>query len=368
MAPIYQASVFEVESLEQLDDIYAGREDGFIYTRDGNPNVGCLEAVIAELEDADDAVAFASGMGAIGNTLLSMVEAGDTVLAGDVLYGGTNLLLRKHLSKFGVGVEFVDVTDLKLVEKALESGPEVLLVESITNPLLRVTDIEGIARLASAKGTRVVVDNTLATPLLMRPLSLGADVTLHSATKLLGGHSDVMGGVAAGRFETMASVRESNRVWGSTLDPFAAWLIIRGIRTLPLRVARVCENAMQIADYLSGHPAVLAVHYPGLPSHPDHELAGSTLNGGFGSMVSFEVRGGVEGASKFIRALEMIRFAASLGETCTTVSHPAKTSHRALTDGEREEVGIYGGLIRMSCGIEFGEDIEADLMQALARV
>ena len=368
MAPIYQGSVFEVESLEQMDDIYAGAEDGFIYTRDGNPNVQILEGVVAELENADDAVAFASGMGAIGNTLLSMVEAGDTVLAGDVLYGGTNLLLRKHLSRFGVGVEFVDVTDLKLVEKALESRPEVMLVESITNPLLRVTDIEGIARLAAARGTRVIVDNTLATPLLMRPLDLGADVTLHSATKLLGGHSDVMGGVAAGRFEGMAAVRESNRVWGSTPDPFAAWLIVRGIRTLPLRVARVCENAMRVAEYLSGHPAVLAVHYPGLPGHPEHEMAKSTLTGGFGSMVSFEVRGGEEGASKFVRSLEMIRFAASLGETCTTVSHPAKTSHRALTEGEREEAGIYGGLIRMSCGIESGEDIEADLGRALAKL
>ena len=368
MAPIYQGSVFEVESLEQMDDIYAGAEDGFIYTRDGNPNVQILEGVVAELENADDAVAFSSGMGAIGNTLLSMVEAGDTVLAGDVLYGGTNLLLRKHLSRFGVGVEFVDVTDLKLVEKALESRPEVMLVESITNPLLRVTDIEGIARLAAARGTRVIVDNTLATPLLMRPLDLGADVTLHSATKLLGGHSDVMGGVAAGRFEGMAAVRESNRVWGSTPDPFAAWLIVRGIRTLPLRVARVCENAMRVAEYLSGHPAVLAVHYPGLPGHPEHEMAKSTLTGGFGSMVSFEVRGGEEGASKFVRSLEMIRFAASLGETCTTVSHPAKTSHRALTEGEREEAGIYGGLIRMSCGIESGEDIEADLGRALAKL
>ncbi len=368
MAPIYQGSVFEVKSLEQLDDIYAGVEDGFIYTRDGNPNVQTLENVVAELENADDAVAFASGMGAIGNTLLSMVEEGDTVLAGDVLYGGTNLLLRGHLSKLGLGVEFVDVTDLGLVEKALESGPKVMLVESITNPLLRLTDIEEIAKLASTEGTRVVVDNTLATPLLMRPLDLGADVTIHSATKLLAGHSDVMGGVAAGRFETMAATRESNRVWGSTLDPFAAWLVVRGIRTLPLRVARVCENAMRVADYLSEHPAVLAVHYPGLPSHPEHELAKSTLTGGFGSMVSFEVRGGEEGASRFVRSLEMIRFAASLGETCTTVSHPAKTSHRALTEGEREEVGIFGGLIRMSCGIESGEDIEADLEQALAKL
>lgn len=368
MAPIYQSSVFEVESLERLDDIYTGTEDGFIYTRDGNPNVEILETVVAELENADDAVAFASGMGAIGITLLSMVEAGDTVLAGDVLYGGTNLLLKKHLSKFGVGVEFVDVSDLGRVERALESGPEVILVESITNPLLRVTDIEGIAKLASAKGTRVVVDNTLATPLLMRPLDLCADVTIHSATKLLGGHSDVMGGVAAGRFETMAAVRESNRVWGSTLDPFAAWLIVRGMRTLPLRMARVCENAMRVAEYLSGHPAVLAVHYPGLSGHPEHEMAKSTLTGGFGSMVSFEVRGGEEGASKFVRSLEMIRFAASLGETCTTVSHPAKTSHRALTEGEREEAGIFDGLIRMSCGLESGEDIEADLAQALAKL
>ena len=208
---------------------------------------------MAELENADDAVAFASGMGAIGNTLLSMVETGDTVLAGDVLYGGTNLLLRQHLPRLGVRVEFVDVTDLGLVERALERSPRVILVESITNPLLRLTDVEGIARLAGERGVQVVVDNTLATPLLMRPLELGADVTIHSATKLLGGHSDVMGGVAAGRFEAMASIRQSNRVWGSTLDPFAAWLIVRGIRTLPLRVARTCENAMRAAEYLSGH-------------------------------------------------------------------------------------------------------------------
>ena len=366
MAPIYQGSVFEVESLELLDDIYAGSQDGFIYSRDANPNVENLKRVVAELENADDAVAFASGMGAIGNTLLSMVEAGDTVLAGNVLYGGTNLLLRQHLPRLGVRVEFVDVTDLGLVERALERSPKVILVESITNPLLRLTDVEGIARLAGEMGVQVVVDNTLATPLLMRPLELGADVTIHSATKLLGGHSDVMGGVAAGRFEAMASIRQSNRVWGSTLDPFAAWLIVRGIRTLPLRVARTCENAMRVSEFLSGQPAVSAVHYPGLASHPQHELAKSTLESGFGSMVSFELKGGVEAASKFIRSLKMIRFAASLGETCTTVSHPAKTSHRSLTEGEREEVGIYGGLIRMSCGIESAEDIEVDLGQALA--
>ena len=174
----------------------------------------------------------------------------------------------------------------------LDRSPKVILVESITNPLLRLTDVEGIARLAGERGVQVVVDNTLATPLLMRPLELGADVTIHSATKLLGGHSDVMGGAAAGRFEAMASIRQSNRVWGSTLDPFAAWLIVRGIRTLPLRVARTCENAMRVSEYLSGHAAVSAVHYPGLDSHPQHELAKSTLENGYGSMVSFDLRGG----------------------------------------------------------------------------
>lgn len=365
MAPIYQGSVFEVESLELLDDIYEGRRDGFIYTRDGNPNVETLEGVVAELENADDGVAFASGMGAIGNTLLSMVETGDMVLAGDVLYGGTNTLLRQQLPKLGVRTELVDVTDLALVERALERSPKVIIVESITNPLLRLTDVEGISRLASERGVKVVVDNTLATPLLMRPLDMGADVTIHSATKLLGGHSDVMGGVAAARFETAAAIRQSNRVWGSTLDPFAAWLIVRGIRTLPLRVERTCENAMRVAEFLSGNRAVSAVHYPGLTSHPEHELAKSTMRGGFGSMVSFELMGGLEAASTFIRSLKMIRFAASLGETCTTVSHPAKTSHRFMSEGDREAVGIYGGLIRMSCGIESGEDIETDLVQAL---
>ena len=367
-APIYQNSVFEIESLEQVDDIYEGRQDGFIYSRDANPNVSILERVVADLEDADDAVAFASGMAAIGVTLLALVEVGDTVLAADALYGGTNLLLRQHLTRLGINVEFVDACDLDAVERSLRGRPKAMLIESITNPLLSLPDIEAIAKLAHERGTIVVVDNTLATPVLLRPLELGADVVIHSATKSLGGHSDVTGGAAAARADIAMRIRQSNRVWGSAPDPFAAWLIARGIRTLPLRVERSCDNAMSAAAFLSDHPKVSAVHYPGLPGHPQHELAKSMLAGGFGGMVSYDLRGGGETASQFARSLDMIKFAPSLGEARTTISHPAKTSHRSLSEDERAQSGIADGLIRMSCGLESPEDIIADLEQALERV
>ena len=364
-APIYQNSVFEVDSLEQVDDIYEGRQDGFIYSRDANPNVAILEQVVAELEDADDSIAFASGLGAIAVTLLSLVESGDTIVAGSELYGGTNAMLRQYTPRLGIETRFVDMGDLDQVEGALKDSPKVLLVESITNPLLRLADIESISNLASERGARVIVDNTLATPLLLRPLELGADVTIHSATKSLAGHSDVTGGVAAARADLAMEIKGANRIWGSTLDPFAAWLIVRGIRTLPMRVERSCENAMRVASFLSDHGRVAAVHYPGLPDHPQHELAASVLDGGFGHMVSFDLDGGGVAASSFVRSLRLIPFAPSLGETRTTISHPAKTSHRSLTPDEQVSAGITDGLIRMSCGIESADDIIEDLDQAL---
>ena len=365
-APIYQNSVFEIDSLEQVDDIYEGREDGFIYSRDSNPNVAILERVVADLEDADDSVAFASGLGAIAVTLLALVESGDSIVAGSELYGGTNAMLRQYMPRLGIETRFVDMSDLDQVESALMDGPKVALIESITNPLLRLADIEAISRLASDRGTRVIVDNTLATPLLLRPLELGADVTLHSATKSLGGHSDVTGGVAAARADLAMEIKGANRILGSTLDPFAAWLIVRGIRTLPMRVERSCVNAMRVAAYLSDHDRVAAVHYPGLPDHPQHELASSILDGGFGHMVSYELDGGGDAASSFVRSLQAIPFSPSLGEARTTISHPAKTSHRSLTPDEQAAAGITDGLIRMSCGIESAEDIIDDLDQALS--
>lgn len=365
-APIYQNSVFQIESLEQVDDIYEGRLDGFLYSRDSNPNASILEQIVAELEGADDAVAFASGMAAIGVTLLSLVRAGDHILAARESYGGTSLLLRQHLAKLGIETHFVDTTDLGAVERALDTRPRLILFESITNPLLSVADIASITQMARDKGVISVVDNTLATPLLVRPLALGADVALHSATKSLSGHSDVTGGVAAASAELATGIRQAGAVWGSTPDPFASWLIVRGIRTLPLRVERACENAMAVALLLSDRPQVAGVHYPGLPGHPQHDLAADVLGGQFGWMVSFELAGGGEAASSFIRSLETIKLAPSLGETRTTVSHPAKTSHRSLTGDERSALGIGDGLIRMSCGIESKDDIVADIEQALA--
>ena len=367
-APIYQNSVFEIDSLEQVDDIYEGRVDGFIYSREANPNVAGFEQVVADLEGADDAVAFASGMGAIGVTLLSMVESGDTIVAADELYGGSNQMLRQHISRLGIDTKFIDMTDLDQVESAFKSEPKLALFESITNPLLRMPDIESITEIARSSGVRTIVDNTLATPLHLQPLELGADVTIHSATKSLGGHSDVTGGVAAARADIAMQIRASNRIWGSTLDPFAAWLIVRGIRTLPLRVERSSDNAMRVASFLSDHPKVAAVHYPGLPGHPQHEMAKSVLIGGFGHMVSFEVAGGGDAASTLVRSLRNISFAPSLGETRSTISHPAKTSHRSLSSEEQAAAGITGGLIRMSCGIESAADIIEDLDQALGHL
>ena len=366
-APIYQSSVFEIDSLETVDALYEGRAEGVICSRDSNPNVSILEKVVAQLENADDSVAFASGMAAIGITLLSMVESGDRIVAGRELYGGTNLMLRQHLSKLGVETQFVDTTDLDAVEQALDSQPRLILVESITNPLLRLADIESISQMAHQSGVQVVVDNTLASPLLLRPLELGADVTLHSATKNLGGHSDVTGGVAAARADIAMAMRQSNRVWGSVLDPFAAWLIVRGIKTLPLRVEKACENAFAVAQFLSDHPKISAVHYPGLPDHPQHKLAVDTLGGRFGWMGTFELAGGGRSASSFVKGLDMIKLAASLGEAQTTISHPAKTSHRSLTGDEQAVLGIRNGLIRLSCGIESASDILADLESALAK-
>ena len=364
VAPIYQSSVFQIESLEQIDDIYEGREEGFIYSRDANPNVSILERVIAQLEGADDAVAFASGMGAMGVTLLSMLKSGDSILAASDLYGGTNTLLRDQLSRLGVRSEFVDATDLDAVETALNLEPALVVVESITNPLLRLSDVQSISRLAHERGARVAVDNTLATPLLLRPLDLGADVAIHSTTKFLGGHSDVTGGAVAARADLAMQVRLANRGWGNTLDPFAAWLITRGLRTLPLRIQRACDNAMHAAGFLAAHPKVSAVHYPGLPDHPQRELARSMFGARFGHMVSFEFDDPSE-ASTFVRSLRMIALAPSLGEARTTISHPAKTSHRALTPAERAASGIHDGLIRMSCGIESAQDIITDLARAL---
>ena len=368
VAPIYQASVFQLDSLEQVDELYSGEEPGYVYTREGNPNTTILTDTVARLEAAEGAVAFPSGMSAIAVTFLSLLESGDRILAASELYGATHQLLTAYLPRFGITTEFVDVTDLGAVAAALETSPKLIFVESISNPLLKVTDVEAVAQMADDRGVTLIVDNTFATPVLMRPMTLGADAVVHSMTKALCGHSDVTGGLVAAGPEIVDLVGASAQVWGATPDPFAAWLAVRGMRTLPLRVREASANAAKLARYLSEHPKIDTVHYPGLQDHPHHGIAARLFNGLYGSMVSFELAGGLSAASGFVRHLKLVRFAASLGEVVTTILHPVKMSHRRLTPAQREDLGIRDGLVRMSCGIESADDLIADLDQALAKL
>jgi cystathionine gamma-synthase len=360
--PIVPAAVFAMDSLEMLDDVTEGRAPGYIYSRDGNPTQAALERLVARLEGAEAGVACASGMGAIAAALLTGLKAGDRIVAASALYGRTLGLLNGPLAQLGVRAEFVDVCDGPTVARALQSPAAAVVVETISNPLLRVPDLLLIARLAQEAGARLIVDNTFATPYHFRPLAYGADVAVHSGTKFLGGHSDVTIGVVVGQRDFMERVRSTMSTFGAPASAFDCWLTVRGCKTLALRMERAAANASRIAEFLaSAEGEVGAVYYPGLETSPDFVTAARLLERGFGAMVSFELRGGGTAASAFIRGLRRIRLATSLGDVSTTVSHPAKSSHRSLGAEGRAAAGIGEGLIRLSAGIEHIDDIIADL-------
>lgn len=364
VAPIYQSAVWAIASAEQCEAIYGGEAPGYIYTRDANPNHTALERVIAELEGTESGVAFGTGMGALAAALTAFTAAGGRVVASSHLYGATSRLLDGELARFGVEIVWVDETDLEAVRTALAPGADVLLVETIANPLLQVADLPALADLCRKAKARLVVDNTFATPLGCRPLDLGADVVVHSVTKFLAGHSDLTLGAAAGSAELMAEVRRQARLWGGAANPFESWLALRGIATLPLRWERSCANAGALAERLAAHPAVARVYYPGLPSHPQHALAQSVLRSP-GAMLAFEARDGAA-AQQVLRSLQTVRFAPSLGDAATTISYPWATSHRSLSLQARAAAGIREGLLRLSVGIDHVEDVWSDLTQALA--
>jgi cystathionine beta-lyase/cystathionine gamma-synthase len=366
--PIVPSSVFTVESLEQLDAISDGREPGYIYTRYGNPNQAELEQLIARLEGAEAGLACASGMGAIAAALLSTAKPGSRIVASNALYGPTAGLLAGPLAGFGIAPVFVDATNEVEVERALDEATSALLVETISNPLLRVPDLTRLAALAKKSEACLIVDNTFASPYHCRPLAHGAGLVVHSGTKYLGGHSDVTIGVITGDRARIEAARASMAIFGAPASPFDSWLTLRGIKTLALRMERASANALQIAERVATEQAVAAVHYPGLRSHPDHDIAIGTLERGFGAMVSFDLRGGEAAASAFVRGLRRIRLAPSLGDVATTISHPAKTSHRSMGEEARRAAGIGPGLIRLSVGIEYSGDILADLSLGLAAV
>jgi cystathionine beta-lyase/cystathionine gamma-synthase len=367
LAPALQLStVYRIAGLEQVDALYEGNEPGFIYARDGHPNAAQLAAKVAALEGAEAALVCASGMAAESAVFLAHLSQGDEIAISEGLYGRSAVLVGRELSRFGIGHRTFDATGPRTLRAALTPTTRLVFAETLSNPLVRLADIAGLAEVARAAGARLVIDHTFA-PLLCRPLELGAEAVTHSATKLIGGHSDLTLGLLAGGRDLIARASAVASTFGLTGNPFESWLALRGVATLALRSARACANALALAERLAAHPKVRAVHYPGLASHPDHARAARVLSGGFGTIVTIDL-GGRDEADAFIRALQHIPFAPSLGDAATTLSHPATTSHRNQTPEQWAWQGITPGLVRLSIGLEDPDDLAGDLDQALRAV
>ena len=367
--PIHPTVGYLYDSMDEMDAVFAGTRPGYVYARYGSPTVAAFEVAVANLEGAEAAQAFASGMAALHAALLAAgARSGKAVVHALDLYGATFTLLRTLLSELGVQATAVEASGLAAVEAVLkDQRPVALLVETISNPLLKVADVPALAGLAHRYGAQLLVDNTFASPYLFNPLAHGADYTIHSATKYLSGHGDVTAGVVATSRANRQVLYELNKLAGGVLGPFEAWLALRGLKTLPLRVRQQYANAAKLAERLRQHPRVARVHYPGLPGHPQHALAARLFDGrGFGGVLSFEIAGADRAtAFRFMEALQLCLPATTLGDLYSLVLHPATSSHRSLSVPEREAIGITEGLVRLSAGIEAVEDILADVERAL---
>jgi cystathionine beta-lyase/cystathionine gamma-synthase len=364
--PLYTSSVYSLPDLDTLDRIVNREEPGFCYARDDHPNARGLAAKLAACEGGEWAVICGSGMAAISAIFAATLSGGSRVVASNRLYGRTTQLLTQDLSRFGVKSEFVDTGDLRAVARALETPAQLLFVETVSNPLLTVADVDALAREAHARDCLLVVDNTFATPTLCRPLERGADLVMESLTKMIGGHSDVTLGLVSGRGPLAAEVTRAVSVWGFASNPFDCWLAERGVATLDLRMRAACANAARLADWLPEQRGVKRVIYPGRPEHPDHALAERLLGGAFGNMLCFELAGGREAVNRFMRRAPGVPFSPSLGDTQTTCSYPAGTSHRYAPVEEKERLGITEGLIRLSVGVEEFSAIRAEMAKGLA--
>jgi methionine-gamma-lyase len=364
--PIYQSTTFAAADSDEMAALYSGEKPGYMYTRYGNPTVRALEEKIAALEAGEAALAFASGMAAVSSAILGYVQAGGHVVAARSLYGAAYNFLNRKLPAMGASATFVPSTRAEDFEKALQPNTRVMYFESPSNPTLEISDIAALATVARAHAIPSIIDNTFASPALQQPLKLGITVVVHSATKYLCGHGDAMGGAVIGPQDYIGRLsRDILRDFGGIMSPFNAWLILRGIRTLHLRVPAQCSNAQKIAEFLAQHPRVERVNYPGLPSHPGHDLAKRQMKA-FGAMISFEVKGGYEGGKQVMDRVKIFARAASLGDTRSLIVHSASTSHRAVPRDERLAIGITDGLVRLSVGVEAVEDLIHDLDQALA--
>jgi cystathionine gamma-synthase len=369
--PLHPSVVYRSTDADELDAQYEGRATGYTYAREGHPNATVLGEKIDWLEGVTPAmgkgVVTGSGMAAVGAAFLALLGAGDHVVAGDQLYGRSLRLLKQDMPRFGVTTTFADPTDARAIEAAIRPETRMILVEVVSNPTLRIADMEGIARIARARGLILAVDNTFTTPFGWRPFDHGAHVVIQSVTKLLAGHSDVtLGWVAADRPERNKALYDQVVTWGMTPSPFDCWLAERGLHTFALRWERASANAARLADALAGLEGVERVLYPGRPDHPDHNRAGALLDGRWGNMVSFALKGGRAEVNRFLRAAEHIAFAPTLGDVGTTISHPASSSHRALTSEARAAIGISEGFLRVSVGVEDGDQLIREFTAAVA--
>lgn len=364
VTPIYQTSTFAFSRADDARRATAGETGRYVYTRWGNPTTERLENKLASMEGAEDAAFFSSGMAAISTAVLAFLKVGDHVVSTRDLYGGTFELMSKFLPRFGVQTTLVEAGTSRAIDDAITPVTRLVYVETPTNPTLKLVDINRAARAAHKAGALLFVDSTFASPINQKPIEFGADIVLHSATKYLNGHADVTAGAAAGRSDEIVKIKRLRRELGGTLDPHASWLVLRGMKTMAIRVRAQNENAMALADFLSRRPEVKVVHYPGLKGHPQHALAATQMKG-FGGMMSFELKGSKTEAKHVIERLKIAFLASSLGGVETLVSQPSTMTHTQLTAAERNGMGIRDSLIRLSVGIEDKEDLIADFKQAL---
>ncbi len=368
MIPIYQTSTFAFKSAEDGAEIFSGKKSGFIYTRLGNPTTVALEDCVAQLEGGYKSLATSTGMAAVTTVYLSLLSAGDHMISTDAVYGPSRVVMEKDLSRFNIESTYVDTSNVENIKKAIRPNTKLLYVETPANPTLKLTDIKACAEICKENGMKLVVDNTFASPILQSPFKLGADIIIHSMTKYLNGHSDVVAGIIVTKNEEdYKNIKHMLTYLGGTIDPHQAWLVLRGIKSLGLRVERACSNAKKIAEFLESHPKVDIVFYPGLKSFPQYELAKKQMKD-FGSMISFIVKGGLEAGRKLMNSVKLATLAVSLGGIETLIQHPASMTHSSVPKEEREKAGISDGLVRISVGCEDVDDLIEDLENALSEI
>jgi len=365
--PIYQTSTFAFKDADHGARLFSGEEEGYIYTRLSNPTIDLLARKIALLESTEAGLIFSSGLSAIFNLVVTVAKAGENIISDNTIYGGTFALFKNILPRLGIDVAFVDATNSNDLNSAIKKDTKLIFMETPANPTLKVIDIARCAKIAHENSMPLCVDNTFATPYLQRPIELGADMVVHSLTKYFSGHGDIIGGAVVGKHDFISKLWDNAKEIGGSNSPFNAWLVLRGLKTLAVRMDKHCSNAMEIAKFLSRHDKIEQVYYPGLPSDPGHELAKKQMSK-FGGMLGFDVRGGKEAGKKIMNSVKLCTLAVSLGDVDTLIEHPASMTHSTYSEEELIECGIKPGYVRISVGIENVNDLMEDLDQALSKI